>query len=135
MDDEVTEVKIGKNTKCGTCNEKLQMKCLCCDICNKLICCSCLNVSTKLFNILKESNSTALLVACQKCRTNTFNTIKKEIEQRDTLQMSDKKFENIVQKLESLSTKVEDNMKKLERIETLNESIKQAPAKLRSTYA
>ena len=54
--------EVGKNTKCGTCEEILQKKCLCCDICNKLICCTCLNVNNKLFTVLNDTkiNSTAL---------------------------------------------------------------------------
>ena len=36
------------------------------------------NVNNKLFNVLNETKiiSTALLVACQKCRTSIFNVIK-----------------------------------------------------------
>ena len=45
------------------------------------------------------------------------------------------KFEDMVQRFEKLSTKVENNMKKLARLELLNESIKQALDKLKTTYA
>ena len=129
--------EVGKNTKCGTCEEILQKKCLCCDICNKLICCTCLNVNNKLFNVLNDTkiNSTALLVACQKCRTSTFKVIKNEINQKSTMLENNNKFEDMVHRFEKLSTKVENNMKKLEGLESLNESIKQAPEKLKTTYA
>ena len=66
---------------------KYYKKCLCCDICDKLICCTCLNVNNKLFNVLIEAkiNYTALLVACQKCRTSAFKVIKNEINQKSTM--------------------------------------------------
>ena len=41
----------------------------------------------------------------------------------------------MVHRFEKFSTKVENNMKKLEGLESLNESIKQAPEKLKTTYA
>ena len=63
-------------------------KIICWDIYNKLICCTCLNVNNKLFNVLNEAkiNYTALLVACQKCRTSTFKVIKNEINKKSTVQ-------------------------------------------------
>ena len=45
------------------------------------------------------------------------------------------KFEDMIQRFEKLSTKVENNTKKLEGLEFLNESIKQASEKLKTTYA
>ena len=112
---------------------KYYKKCLCCDICDKLIWCTCLNVNNKLFNVLNEAkiNSTALLVACQKCRTSAFKVIKNEINQKSTMLENNNKFEDMVQKFEKLSAKVENNMKKLKGLESLNESIKQAHEKLK----
>ena len=45
------------------------------------------------------------------------------------------KFEDMVHRFDKLSTKEENNMKKLEGLESLNESIKQAPERLNTTYA
>ena len=108
-------------------------KIICCDICNKSICCTCLNVNNKLFNVLNEAkiNSTALLVACQKCRTSAFKVMKNEINKKTTMLENNSKFEDMVQRFE----KVEINMKKLEGLELLNKSIQQAPEKLKTTYA
>ena len=41
----------------------------------------------------------------------------------------------MVQRFEKLGTKVENNMTKLEGLESLNERIKQAPEKINTTYA
>ena len=96
---------------------KYYKKCLCCDICNKQICCTGLickqYVNNKLFNVLDKAkiNSTALLVACQKCRTSTFKVIKNEINQKSTMFENNSKFEDMVQIFEKLSTKQENNMK------------------------
>ena len=125
-----THCWVGKNTQC---DEILTKNCLCCDICNKLICYSCLNVNNKLFNVLNEAKiySTALLVACQKCRTSTFKVIKNEINQKSTMLENNSKFEDMEHRFGKLSTKVENNMNKMERLESLNESIKQALKNLR----
>ena len=45
------------------------------------------------------------------------------------------KFEDMVQRFEKLSTKVENNMEKLAGLESLNQDIKQAPETLKTTYA
>ena len=52
--------------------------------------------------VLKEEkiHSTALLVACQKCRTSTFKVIKNEINQKSKIFENNSKFEEMVQRFQ-----------------------------------
>ena len=77
----------------------------------------------------------ALLVACQKCNKKAFRTIKKKIEGRERQEESNKQIKYMVQRFDALSTKVENNIKKLDNIESLNQIIKQAPKKIKETFA
>ena len=77
---------MGNNSKCTLCEKDLTIKGIkscCCDFC-ELVCILCLNISTKLFNAMNEAtvDTSALLVACQKCNKKAFRTKKKEIEGR-----------------------------------------------------
>ena len=71
------------------------------------------------------------MVVCQQCRSNAFKAIKKEINSKETQMSKDKKVNEIIRKMETLSKTVESNMVKLEAIgslkETLNATIEKAP--------
>ena len=65
-------VIMGDNSNCTLCEKYLTIKGIkssCCDFCDKLVCILCQNISTKLFNAMNEAivDTSALLVACQKC--------------------------------------------------------------------
>ena len=79
------------------------------------------------------------MVVCKQCRSNAFKAIKKEINSKETQMSKDKKVEEIIKKMETLSKTVESNMVKLEAIGSLNETlhatIEKAPEKMKATYA
>ena len=131
---------MGDNSNCILCEKDLRIKGVkscCCDFCEKLVCILCLNISTKLCNAMNKAtvNTSALLVACQKCNKKAFRTIKKEIEGSDRQEENNKLIKDMVQRFDALSTKVENNIKKLDNIESLNNIIKQAPEKIKETFA
>ena len=119
---------MGDNSNCSLCEKYLTIKGVkscCCDFCDKLVCILCLNISTKLFNAMNEAtvDTSALLVACQKCNKKAFRTIKKEIEGRGKQEENNNQFKDMVQRFDALSAKVEINMKKLDNLESLNKII------------
>ena len=68
---------MGDNSNCSLCEKDLTIKGVkscCCNFCDKLVCILCLNISTKLFNAMNEAtvDTSALLVACQKCNKKTL---------------------------------------------------------------
>ena len=79
------------------------------------------------------------MVVCKQCRSNAFKAIKKEINSKETQMSKDKKADEIIKKMETLSKTVECNMVKLEAIGSLNETlhatIEKAPEKTKATYA
>ena len=79
-------------------------------------------------------DTSALLVACQKCNKKAFRTIKKEIEGRER-QETNKHIKDMVQRFDALNTKIENNIKKLDNIESLNQIIIQTPKKIKETFA
>ena len=88
------------------------------------MCILCLNISTKLFNAMNEAtvDTSALLVACQKCNKKAFRTIKKEIEGRGKQDENNNQLKDMVQRFDALSAKVEINMKKLDNIESFHQT-------------
>ena len=50
-------------------------------------------------------------------------------------QETNKHIKDMVQRFDALSTKVENNIKKLDNIESLNQIIIQAPKKIKETFA
>ena len=64
-----------------------------------------------------------------------FRTIKKEIEGRERQEDTNKHIKDMVQRFDALNTKVENNIKKLNNIESLNQIIMQAPNKIKETFA
>ena len=95
----------------------------------------------KLFTILDDSSndSSSLMVVCKQCRNNAFKAIKKEINSKEIQMSKDKKVDEIIKKMETLSKTVESNMVKLEAIGSLNETlhatIDKALEKMKATYA
>ena len=119
---------MGDYSNCTLCEKHLTIKGVkscCCDFCDKLVCILCLNISTKLFNAMNEVavDTSALLQACQKCNKKAFRTIKEEIEGRERQEETNKHIKDMVQRFDALNTKVENNIKKLDQIESLNQII------------
>ena len=100
---------MGDNSNCTLCEKDLTIKGV------KSCCCIfCLNISTKLFNAMNEAtvDTSAFLVACQKCNKKTFRTIKKEIDGRGKQEENNNQLKDVVHKFDALSAKAENNMKK-----------------------
>ena len=67
-------------------------------------------------------DTSALFVACQKCNKKAFRTIKKEIEGRERQEENNNQLKDMVQRFDAHGAKVEHNMKKLDNIESLNQT-------------
>ena len=80
-------------------------------------------------------DTSALLVICQKCNKKPFRTIKKEIDGRGKQEENNNQLKEMVQRFDVLSAKVENNIKKSGNIESLNQIVKQAPEKMKETFA
>ena len=106
------------------CETKLTLKCLYCDICDLLICKTCLGVSTELFDQLndKNSNSSAVMIVCKPCRNKAFRSIKKQIINQDKQEKSVKKMEEIAEKVDCMKKVMETKMKLLENISEKNDN-------------
>ena len=49
-----SDIELSQNKTCGICKIKLTMKCLYCNLlCDKLVCLPCLDMNTKLFDVLR----------------------------------------------------------------------------------
>ena len=74
--------ELSQNKTCGVCQNKLTLKCLYCNLCDMLLCLTCLEISTQLFDVLNDAatSSPAVMIVCQLCRNESFQIIRKHID-------------------------------------------------------
>ena len=121
--DEDLNMELTQSKNCGMCKTKLTQKCLYCNICDILICQTCLGVSSRLFEALneKKTNSSAVMIVCKPCRNKTFRSIKKHIMNEDKYEDAAKKMEEIADKVDSMTNVMEIKIKLLESISEKND--------------
>ena len=121
--DEDLDMELTQSKNCGMCNTKLTQKCLYCNICDILICQTCLGVSSKLFEALneKKTNSSAVMIVCKPCRNKAFRSIKKQIMNEDKQENAVKKIEEIADKVDSMAKVMETKIKLFESISEKND--------------
>ena len=142
MEYESDDDERSNNPNCGICQTKLNAKCLYCNLCDKLVCQSCLGITKNLLDVLieKKTNSSAVLIVCKPCRNNAFKTIKREINRKEECEKNESmELKKMMTKLEHLSNTIQEKMEKLENVEKLNKSIINAPTQIKDaikiTYA
>ena len=121
-----SDIELSQNKTCGICKIKLTMKCLYCNLCDKLVCLPCLDMNTKLFDVLNntKTSSSAVMIVCKHCRDKSFKVIKKHIndgkQQKDTTDM----MNAMVNKFDKINVAVDERLQKLENLnkKILNES-------------
>ena len=101
--------KLGRNTKCITCTEKIQdLQALDCQLCLKWECLSCSGTSTELFKFLQD-NQESLSILCTAC--------KEEIPGLRELQIIKQKQTHLEDQLKNLKTDAGKTKLKVEGIE------------------
>lgn len=111
---------------CALCKKKLGKECMICDLCDRHICITCLAIDKNLFNLLNEetTNSASLMTICHQCRNDAFRHIKTEIKLKTKNNEAAKKFDEMIEKVEQISTNVQNNLEKIGNLVQLNDNIK-----------